>query len=107
MPRKTQTYCKQAKEFYSHWHHLKKGSENKGREKNEITTYIGDSNIVTQPCRNPAEQGLTLLSRSEALLITQSTLFNDFPNEYKKVKRSSLRVEKTLDILPSKKPKKR
>ena len=27
--------------------------------------YTGDSNIVTQPSSNPAEQGLTLLSRRE------------------------------------------
>ena len=35
-------------------------------EKKRNYHYTGDSNIVTQPSSNPAEQGLTLLSRRES-----------------------------------------
>jgi len=40
---------------------LEKGREKKGKKKTNYY-YTGDSNLVTHPSSNPAEQGLTLLS---------------------------------------------
>ena len=58
-------YFKQDQEFYSRWHNLQKGSETKTGKGNNH--YTGDSNFVTQLSTNPTEQGLTLVSRREAV----------------------------------------
>ena len=81
---------------------LQQGRRGK-RERTRINYYKGDSNIVTQPSSNPAEQGLTFLSRREAVLplvhrdFTQRKLFHfhDFLNNNKQAKHLSLRLELT------------
>ena len=63
-------------------------------EKNRNNRYPGDSNIVTQPSSNPAEQDLTLLSRRNVVrslghceyTSSKSFHFNDFPNDNKQTK---------------------
>ena len=76
-------------------------------EKNRNNRYTGDSNIVTQPSNNPAEQDLTLLSKRNVVLSlghcdctsSKSFHFNDFPNDSKR-KHFSLRVELSPYIIP-------
>ena len=68
-------------------------------EKNRNNHYKGDSNIVTQPSSNPAEQDLTLLSRRKVVrslghgnyTSSKSFHYNDFPNDNKQ-KHFSLRI---------------
>ena len=96
--------------------HITSGRKAKKREpeKNRNNHYTGDSNIVTQPSSNPAEQDLTLLSKRNVVLSlghcdctsSKSFHFNDFPNDNKQ-KHFSLRVELSPYIIPQSKQHKR
>ena len=79
------------------------------RKKKGNNYYKGDSNIVTQPRSDPAQQGLTLLSRRKMVMSlgdynsTHSKLLFT-PNDNKQVKYSSLSLELTSYSFPSFKP---
>ena len=96
--------------------HITSGRKAKKREpeKNRNNHYTGDSNIVTQPSSNPAEQGLTLLSRRVVVrslghcdyTYSNSFHFDDLPN-HNKQKHFSLRVELSPYIIPQSKQHRR
>ena len=86
----------------------------RNRETRRNNHYTGDSKIVTQPSSNPAEQGLTLLSRREVVrslghcdyTSSKSSHLKDFPNDNKQ-KHFSLRVELSPCIIPQSKQHRR
>ena len=52
------------KEICRNWHNLREGKEKRKKMYDNNTGY---SNLVTQPTRSPAKQGLTFLSRREPM----------------------------------------
>ena len=86
----------------------------RNRETRRNNHYTGDSKLVTQPSSNPAEQGLTLLSRQNVVRslghcdyrLCKSFHLNDFPNDDKQ-KHIGLRVELSPYIIPQSKQHRR